>query len=148
MMLQRRDCLGWLASLGLAAHCPAFADAEQAQTAIRALAGDAQIQSGRVLLDIPPLIENGNTVVMTVQIESPMTAQDYVHSVHVLAEGNPLPHILSAYFTPRSGRAHIVSRIRLAENQRIWAIAQMSNGSYWRTFADTLVTTSACTEER
>jgi sulfur-oxidizing protein SoxY len=132
----------------LAAHCPAFADAEQAQTAIRALTGDAQIQSGRVLLDIPPLIENGNTVVMTVQIESPMTAQDYVHSVHVLAEGNPLPHILSAYFTPRSGRAHIVSRIRLAENQRIWAIAQMSNGSYWRTFADTLVTTSACTEER
>ena len=85
---------------------------------------------------------------MTLRVESPMTDQDYVKSVHVLAEGNPLPNLLSAYFTPRSGRAQVMSRVRLAENQRVWAIAQMSNGNFWSGYAETLVTTSACTEER
>ncbi|NBT66136.1 MAG: SoxY-related AACIE arm protein [Betaproteobacteria bacterium] len=148
MTIQRRDCLTWLSALGLAPHSIAFASPDQAKLAIQTLVGDKIVQTGRVILDIPPLIENGNSVVMTLQVESPMTQQDYVKSVHVLAEGNPLPHILSAYFTPRSGRAQVMSRVRLAENQRVWAIAQMSNGSFWRGYADTLVTTSACTEER
>jgi sulfur-oxidizing protein SoxY len=126
----------------------AFASPDQAKLAIQTLVGDQIVQTGRVILDIPPLIENGNSVVMTLRVESPMTQQDYVKSVHVLAEGNPLPNILSAYFTPRSGLAQVMSRVRLAENQRVWAIAQMSNGSFWRGYADTLVTTSACTEER
>ena len=148
MTIQRRACLPWLSALGLAPHSIAFASPDQAKLAIQTLVGDKIVQTGRVILDIPPLIENGNSVVMTLQVESPMTQQDYVKAVHVLAEGNPLPHILSAYFTPRSGRAQVMSRVRLAENQRVWAIAQMSNGSFWRGYADTLVTTSACTEER
>jgi len=148
MTIQRRDCLTWLSALGLAPHSIAFASPDQAKLAIQTLVGDQIVQTGRVILDIPPLIENGNSVVMTLQVESPMTQQDYVKSVHVLAEGNPLPNILSAYFTPRSGLAQVMSRVRLAENQRVWAIAQMSNGSFWRGYADTLVTTSACTEER
>ena len=148
MTIQRRDCLTLLSALGLTPHSIAFASPGQAKLAIQTLVGDQIVQTGRVILDIPPLIENGNSVVMTVRVESPMTQQDYVKSVHVLAEGNPLPNILSAYFTPRSGRAQVMSRVRLAENQRVWAIAQMSNGSFWRGYADTLVTTSACTEER
>ncbi len=148
MTIQRRTCLTWLSALGLAPQSMAFASSDQARQAIQQLVGDQTLQTGRVILDIPPLIENGNSVVMTVRVESPMTAQDYVKSVHVLAEGNPLPHILSAHFTPRSGRAHVMSRVRLAKNQRVWAVAQMSNGSFWRGYADTLVTTSACTEER
>ena len=148
MTIQRRDCLAWLSALGLAPHSIAFASTDQAKQAIQTLVGDQSIQTGRVILDIPPLIENGNSVVMTLRVESPMTEQDHVKSVHVLAEGNPLPHILSAYFTPRSGRAQVMSRVRLAENQRVWAIAQMSNGSFWQGYADTLVTTSACTQER
>ena len=148
MTIQRRDCLTWLSALGLATHSIAFASPDQAKLAIQTLVGDQIVQTGRVILDIPPLIENGNSVVMTLRVESPMTQQDYVKSGHVLAEGNPLPNILSAYFTPRSGLAQVMSRVRLAENQRVWAIAQMSNGSFWRGYADTLVTTSACTEER
>jgi sulfur-oxidizing protein SoxY len=148
MTIQRRDCLTLLSALGLTPHSIAFASPDQAKLAIQTLVGDQIVQTGRVILDIPPLIENGNSVVMTVRVESPMTQQDYVKSVHVLAEGNPLPNILSAYFTPRSGLAQVMSRVRLAENQRVWAIAQMSNGSFWRGYADTLVTTSACTEER
>ena len=148
MTIQRRDCLTWLSALGLAPHSIAYASPDQAKLAIQTLVGDQIVQTGRVILDIPPLIENGNSVVMTLRVESPMTQQDYVKSVHMLAEGNPLPNILSAYFTPRSGLARVMSRVRLAKNQRVWAIAQMSNGSFWRGYADTLVTTSACTEER
>ena len=148
MTIKRRDCLAWLSALGLAPHSIAFASPDQARQAIQTLVGDKTVQPGRVFIDVPPLIENGNSVVMTLRVESPMTVQDYVKSVHVLAEGNPLPNLLSAYFTPRSGRAQVMSRVRLAENQRVWAIAQMSNGNFWSGYADTLVTTSACTEER
>ena len=148
MTIKRRDCLAWLSALGLAPHSIAFASPDQARQAIQILVGDKTVQPGRVFIDVPPLIENGNSVVMTLRVESPMTVQDYVKSVHVLAEGNPLPNLLSAYFTPRSGRAQVMSRVRLAENQRVWAIAQMSNGNFWSGYADTLVTTSACTEER
>jgi sulfur-oxidizing protein SoxY len=146
--MKRRDCLAWLSALGLAPHSIAFASPDQARQAIQTLVGDQTVQMGRVIIDVPPLIENGNSVVMTLRVESPMTVQDYVKSVHVLAEGNPLPNLLSAYFTPRSGRAQVMCRVRLAENQRVWAIAQMSNGNFWSGYAETLVTTSACTEER
>jgi sulfur-oxidizing protein SoxY len=148
MTIKRRDCLAWLSALGLAPHSIAFASPDQARQAIQTLVGDQSVQIGRVIIDVPPLIENGNSVVMTLRVESPMTEQDYVKSVHVLAEGNPLPNLLNAYFTPRSGRAKVMCRVRLAENQRVWAIAQMSNGNFWSGYADTLVTTSACTEER
>ena len=103
----RRDCLGFLAAFGLAPWSGAFAQADQAQAAIRALVMDARVRAGRVGLEIPPLVENGHSVVVSLQVDSPMTEQDYVRSVHLFSEGNPLPGILTAYFTPRSGRATV-----------------------------------------
>jgi sulfur-oxidizing protein SoxY len=114
--------------------------------AIAKIAGSNTIRDGRVSLVIPPLVESGNLVVLKLSIESPMTANDYVKAVHVIAEENPSPNIFTAYFTPRSGRAELTTRVRLADSQRVWAIAQMSDGSFWRGYADTLVTLSACTE--
>jgi sulfur-oxidizing protein SoxY len=123
-----------------------FAKKEDADEAIQKITGNAKIQEGRVTLTIPPLIENGNLVVLKVSVESPMTANDYVKAIHVIAEGNPLPNIFTAYLTPRSGAANITTRVRLADSQRVWAVAQMSNGSFWQGSAETLVTLSACTE--
>jgi len=123
-----------------------FAKKEDADEAIQKITGNAKIQEGRVTLTIPPLIENGNLVVLKVSVDSPMTANDYVKTIHVIAEGNPLPNIFTAYLTPRSGTANITTRVRLADSQRVWAIAQMSNGSFWQGSAETLVTLSACTE--
>lgn len=124
----------------------AFAKKEDAAQAIQKVTGNAPIKDGRVKLVIPPLVENGNLVVLKVSVESPMTASDYVKAIHVIAEGNPLPNIFSAYLTPRSGTANITTRVRLADSQTVWAIAQMSDGSFWRGSAETLVTLSACTE--
>ena len=123
-----------------------FAKKPEALEAIANIVGSQVPKDGRVKLVIPPLVENGNLVVLKVSVESPMTAQDYVKAIHVIAEGNPLPNNFSAFLTPRSGTANITTRVRLAETQRVWAIAQMSDGSFWQGYADTLVTLSACTE--
>ena len=123
-----------------------FAKKEEADSAIKEITGGAPIRDGRVTLVIPPLVENGNLVVLSVSVDSPMTASNYVKVIHVIAEGNPLPQIFAAYLSPRSGTANITTRVRLADSQRVWAIAQMNDGSFWQGYAETLVTLSACTE--
>ncbi len=116
-------------------------------SAIRNVVGEAQIRTGRVKFDIPPLVENGNTVPMTVSVASPMTAADYVKSIHVFNEKNPQPNIGNFYFTPSSGRAQISTRIRLADTQKVVAIARLSDDTFWQIAADVVVTLAACTEE-
>jgi sulfur-oxidizing protein SoxY len=148
----RRHWLKQVQGLGLLAlgFCVnplnAFAKKADADQAIQKVTGGALIKEGKVTLTIPPLVENGNLVVLKVSVDSPMTANDYVKAIHVIAEGNPLPNIFTAYLTPRSGTATITTRVRLADSQTVWAIAQMSNGSFWKGSAETLVTLSACTE--
>ena len=117
------------------------------QEAIRKVIGSAQIRPGRVKLDVPPLIDNGNAVPLSVAVESPMTPASYVKAIHVFAERNPLPNILSAYFGPRSGRARVATRVRLADTGAVLAIAQMSDGSFWSDSLHVVVTLSACLEE-
>jgi sulfur-oxidizing protein SoxY len=109
--------------------------------------GSAVVQAGKVKLDIPPLVENGNTVPMTVSVTSPMTANEYVKSIHVFNEKNPQPNIGNFYLGPRAGRAQVSTRIRLADSQKIMAIARLSDGSLWSVTAEVVVTLAACTEE-
>lgn len=126
---------------------PAEATPAMLKSAIRDVVGEAPVQSGKVKLDIPPLVENGNAVPMTVSVASPMTADDHVKSIHVFNEKNPQPHIGNFYFGPAAGRAQASTRIRLADSQKVTAIAQLSDGSFWSTTVDVVVTLAACTEE-
>jgi len=126
---------------------PAEATPAMLATAIRNVVGGAVVRTGKVKLDVPPLVENGNTVPMTVSVASPMTADDHVKSIHVFNEKNPQPNIGNFYLGPRSGRAQISTRIRLADTQKIVAIAQLSDGSFWSAGVDVVVTLAACTEE-
>ena len=150
--MQRRDWLKRIQKMGFIAlgswFSPSlvFAKQEDADEAIKKITGGAAIKDGRVTLVIPPLVENGNLVVLNVSVDSPMTADNYVKAIHVVAEGNPYPNIFAAYFSPRSGTANLTTRVRLADSQRVWAIAQMSDGSFYQGYAETLVTLSACTE--
>lgn len=149
LKLSRRMYMSALGLLGLSNWIlPSLAVAKkpEAMEAIASIVGSNPVRDGRVKLVIPPLVESGNLVVLKLAIESPMTPNDYVKAVHVIAEGNPLPNIFTAYFTPRSGRAELTTRVRLADSQRVWAVAKMSDGSFWQGYADTLVTLSACTE--
>ena len=126
---------------------PAEATPEMMSTAIRAVTGGATVQTGKVKLDIPPLVENGNSVPMIVSVASPMTSSDYVRSIHVFNEKNPQPNLGNFYLNPRAGRAQVSTRVRLADSQKITAIAKLSDGSFWSTTADVVVTLAACTEE-
>ncbi|WP_426610412.1 SoxY-related AACIE arm protein [Bradyrhizobium sp. McL0616] len=116
-------------------------------TAIRNVVGEAPIRTGKVKIDIPPLVENGNTVPMTISVASPMTADDYVKSIHVFNEKNPQPNIGNFYLGPWAGRAQISTRIRLADTQKVVAIARLSDDTFWQVTADVVVTLAACTEE-
>ena len=153
MQQSRRQLLrlaGNAAVLGAAPRLivrPAEATPAMLATAIRNVVGEAAIRTGKVKLDIPPLVENGNTVPMTVSVANPMTADDYVKSIHVFNEKNPQPNIGNFYLGPHAGRAQISTRIRLADSQKIVAIARMSDGSFWSVSADVVVTLAACTEE-
>jgi sulfur-oxidizing protein SoxY len=126
---------------------PAKATPATLAAAIRNVVGTAVVRTGKVKLDIPPLVENGNTVPMTVSVSNPMTAEDHVKSIHVFNEKNPQPNIGNFYLGPRCGRAQISTRIRLADSQKIVAIARLSDGSFWSVSIDVVVTLAACTEE-
>jgi sulfur-oxidizing protein SoxY len=115
--------------------------------AIGKVTGGAQLRSGRVKLDLPPLIDNGNTVPLTVTVESPMTPADHVNAIHVFTEKNPQPYVISAHLGPRAGRARIATRARIADTGTVIAIAQLSDGSFWSDSVSVVVTLSACLED-
>ena len=125
---------------------PASATPASMRAAIRKVVGEAPVTKGRLKIDLPPLIENGNAVSLTVAVESPMTVEDHVKAIHVFTEKNPQPNVISVQLGPRAGRATFSSRIRLADSQKVIAIAQMSDGSFWSDEIEVIVTLAACLE--
>ena len=126
---------------------PATATPDAMAEAIRKVVGTATPTEARVKLDVPPLVENGSTVPLTVSVEGPMTEADYVKAIHVFNEKNPQPNVFSARLGARSGKAIVGTRIKLGDSQRIVAIAETSDGKFWSAGADVIVTLAACLEE-
>lgn len=112
--------------------------------ALKALLGDAKPVDGKIMLDIPEIAENGNTVPYTLSVESPMTEEAYVKALHVLAAGNPQPGVASFALSPSAGRAFVSSRMRLARTQDIVAVAELSDGKFLLTRRTVKVTIGGC----
>jgi sulfur-oxidizing protein SoxY len=141
---------GAAAGLGLGALVvvePARATPAAMQEAIRKVVGSAKVTPGKITLELPPLIENGNAVPLAVSVDSPMTAADHVKAIHVFTEKNPQPDVASFRFSPRAGRARVATRIRLADSQTVVAICELSDGSFWSDSAGIVVTLAACLED-
>jgi sulfur-oxidizing protein SoxY len=130
------------AVLGLSAG-PALAN-NDANEAIQKFTGGKKPAEGRVKLDLPEIAENGNTVPMTVTVESPMTAQSHVTDVLVLADGNPRSGVATFHFSPASGVAEANTRIRLAATQNVLAVAKMNDGSFFMASKQVKVTIGGC----
>ena len=145
-MNHRRSFITVMTAIGLSPWRNVLANPNEAEQAMKKIVGNQTVKSGKIYFELPPLVENGNLVGIKCAVQSPMTANDYVKAIHIVAEANPLPNVVSCYFTPLSGKAEVSTRIRLADSQKVWVLAQMSNGEFWRTSADTVVTLSACTE--
>jgi sulfur-oxidizing protein SoxY len=126
---------------------PAEGSPETAATALKAILGQAPLHIGKVTLDMPPIAENGNSVPLTVGVDSPMTLADHVRSIHVFAEENPLPNVAHFYLGPRAGKAQVSTRIRLFKSQKVVAVAALSDGSFWSGSAEVVITLAACIEE-
>lgn len=122
----------------------AIADQADLERARRDLFDDRPIREGRVTVKLPPIAENGYSVPLSVTVDSPMTAEDYVKRVAILSPRNPLPNIAQFNFTPRSGKAFVSTRIRMSGTQSIQAVAEMSDGSLWSGSMQTVVTLAAC----
>ena len=125
---------------------PAAATPAAMEEAIRALVGEATVEHGKVKLELPPIVENGNTVPLTVTVDSPMNEADHVSGIHIFNEKNPQPYIASFDLGPRAGKAVVSTRVRLADSQQVVAIARLSDGSFWSDRADIVVTLAACAE--
>jgi sulfur-oxidizing protein SoxY len=114
------------------------------QQVLDKLVGGKKAQAGKVAVRMPEIAENGNTVPITVAVDHPMTPQDYVKSIHVVADDNPNPEVMSVHFTPASGKAEMSTRMRLAKTQHVIAYAELSDGSVWSGKAEAKVTIGGC----
>jgi sulfur-oxidizing protein SoxY len=139
----------FLVGMGAAALLPQSALGQTAaiDELVRSATRGAPARRGRVKLELPVLADNGNSVAMKVSAESPMSAADHVRTIRLLSERNPVQEMATFHLGPRSGRAEIASRVRLAGSQNVVAVAEMSDGSFWFDVANVIVTLSACIDE-
>ena len=146
--LTRRSAM---AGIAVAAFVPVLArqatgaeEAGLAADAIKALSKGATVKPGRVAIVMPELAENGNTVAMTVTVESPMTPADHVRAIHIIADKNPIARVVSFHIGPRAGRAKVAANIRLATTQVVTALAEMNDGQFYSGSQEVIVTLAAC----
>ncbi len=123
---------------------PALASAEDTEKAIMAISGGKMPEAGKITLTAPEIAENGNTVPISVSVESAMTDGDLVKSVTIFAEGNPNPDVVSFYFTAMSGAASATTRMRLAKTQNVIAVAKMADGTTYMDKKQVKVTIGGC----
>jgi sulfur-oxidizing protein SoxY len=147
MSFTRRQVFGL--TIGAAAFVAAgsrvsFAATDQTEEAIKAFTGGSDPKEGTVSLDTPEIAENGNTVPVGVSVDSPMTADSFVESVLILADGNPNPAVATFHFTAMSGVAEAKTRIRLAKTQNVIAVAKMNDGSTFIDRKEVKVTIGGC----
>lgn len=143
----RRETMGiGLAAMLAAVLAPRLVMASEDAVAaeLKKLYGDTSMAEGKVKLDLPEIAENGLVVPLNIDVDSPMTETDYVKAVHVFADGNPLPQVVTYKFTPQSGKAAASVRMRLAQTQNVIAVAEMSNGALYTTKAQVKVTIGGC----
>ena len=134
--------LGIIASVWLR---PAIAR-ESLAAAVAKFAAGTPVREGKVTIEVASLVENGNTVPITVSIDSPMTAESHVQTIAIFNELNPLADVATFHLGPRAGRATVSLRIRLAASQKLVAVAQLSDGSLWSHTAEVVVTLAGCVE--
>lgn len=136
--------LPWAAPLRAQENASLTEPAESIVPALKQFTNGAAVTRGKVKLEIPFLAENGNLVPMKVSVDSPMNAASHVRAIYILSEKNPRPVIARISLTPQSGRAELTTRIRLATSQRVVAVAQLSDGSFWSDTREVVVTETAC----
>ncbi len=144
--ISRRHALLLLGAAGITvtAAVPALADGAAVATKIKDLTGGKPVSDGSITLDLPEIAENGNAVKVAFSIDSPMSEDNHVKAVHVMADGNPTPDVASFNFTPAMGACSASTRMRLAKTQNIVVLAEMNDGSFRKAQQTVKVTIGGC----
>ena len=112
--------------------------------AIQTLLGGAVPQPNAVRLDLPSVTQDGSSVLLTAEIDSPMTPDEHIEALYFFALGNPSPELAEIHFTPLAGQARVSTRIRLDSSQTVVALARTSGGDWLSGSQDVRVTVSGC----
>lgn len=148
--MKRRDFVlaaSVAAALPAAAQNPRFQPAQDIAPLLEKLTGGARPEPGDIEIELPQIAENGHSVPMRVKVNHPMTPQDHVSAIHIVAERNPRPLVASFHLGPRSGRAEVSTRVRLAGTQKVTVLAALSGNRFRIGHAEVLVTSAACLDE-
>lgn len=151
--MRRREFVLASGALSAAAAMPAAAQGTTFQPAqdiaplLSKLTGGASPEPGDIEVELPQIAENGHSVPMRVKVSHPMTPREHVSAIHIIAERNPRPLVASFHLGPRSGRAEISTRVRLAGTQKVTVLAALSDGRFRIAQAEVLVTSAACLDE-
>ncbi len=142
----RRDILALGAGGAALAVAGGAADAtpQEAAEAIAKFTGGKTAAPGKIAIDLPEIAENGNTVPLSIALDSPMTADDHVSDILVVAEANPRPTVVTFHLTPMSGRAEVATRIRLAATENVTVVARTSKGELFMAEKPVKVTIGGC----
>jgi sulfur-oxidizing protein SoxY len=136
-----------LATAALPASAQRFQPAQDIAPLLEKLTKGATAERAGIEIEIPQIAENGNSVPMRVRVTSPMTPEDHVAAIYVLAERNPRPLVATFHLGPQSGRAEISTRVRLAGTQKVTVLAELSNKRFLLGQTEVLVTSAACLDE-
>ena len=150
--MKRRKFLRATGTILAAAALPAraqqrFQPAQDIAPLIAKLTQGARAEPGGIDIELPRIAENGNSVPMRVAVKSPMTREDHVAALYLIAERNPRPLMATFHLGPQSGRAEILTRVRLAGTQKVTVLAELSDKRFLIAQAEVLVTSAACLDE-
>ena len=144
--IHRRQALAFLGVAGasMALSGVALAGPTEVAARLKDITGGSAGDDTLIMLDLPEIAENGNAVKVAFDIDSPMTADDYVKAVHILADGNPEPDVATFNFSPAMGACYATTRMRLSKTQNVLVIAAFSDGSFGKASAAVKVTIGGC----
>lgn len=114
------------------------------ETDLKAILKGATPVEGKIAIDLPEIAENGNFVPITIHVDSLMTADDYVKTVHILSTSNPVAKVATFHLSPINAVARVQSRMRLAKTQDVVVVAEMSTGAIALSQALVKVTIGGC----
>jgi sulfur-oxidizing protein SoxY len=129
-----------------AAQPAQFGQQESVQDALKRLFGTRPVKDGGALvkLDIPLIAENGAVVPVSVEVQSPMTPQNYVKDIYVIADKNRIPVVTHVALLPEAGQAFMGANIRLGETGDVRAIVEQSDGTLLQVKREVKVTVGGC----
>lgn len=149
-ILNRREFGGGAATALALAVLPAAALAQDQpqppawERTMNSIIGNAKPIEGKLVIDLPEIAENGNTVPFTISADSPMTDKDHVKALHIISTANPQPGVATFRLTPLSGKASVSSRMRLARTQDVIGVAELSDGRFLTAKRNVKVTIGGC----